>query len=356
MWKKILYMFVLLSLVASVAAPAFAVSENANVCLETILVNEPDLEESGMDSPTPVTTAYINIRNIRSGEYLYSNVLIIAQVTGTFSKVYYSIDLGTKYAMSRVGTTNRFRATWNTALFTAGSHKLYVGAVNSAGAVVGYSYVTVTVVRNYRWRLYYEIDYMSGHYPPSSVLNYMKNYWKGHAIQVSFWIDDMVTDPTPADGKITNTDFWQIEKKYNNVWKYDDRSYGGVSPKYTLREKWMLYGTWAPSSTTGGYTYVLKSGGDVLAGNYIFIADSMIDKWELTYSIPYEGGEEIVVCHEAGHSIGIAKLSTTGSEVYDTDYYSVMSTMRIQNAKYMASYWYYSKEYWATANLGYYPY
>jgi len=39
---------------------------------------------------------------------------------------------------------------------------------------------------------------------------------------------------------------------------------------------------------------------------------------------------------------------------YDPDYYSIMSFMRIENGKYMSSYWYYSKEYWTTANKGYY--
>jgi hypothetical protein len=40
--------------------------------------------------------------------------------------------------------------------------------------------------------------------------------------------------------------------------------------------------------------------------------------------------------------------------MYDSDYYSIMSTMRMENAKYMSGYWYYSKEYWATANKNYY--
>jgi hypothetical protein len=183
----------------------------------------------------------------------------------------------------------------------------------------------------------------------------MQNYWKGFAIRVTFRVDDVVTDPTPGDGKITDSDFWSIENNNNDVWMYDDRAHGSsASGKYTLREKWMLYGTWAPSSTTGGYTYITKSGSDVLGGNYIFIADSMIDNWEATNAIPSEGGEETVVLHEAGHSIGIAKLSSTYTEVYDSDYYSVMSRMRMENAKYMASYWYYRNEYWATANLSYY--
>jgi hypothetical protein len=324
--------------------------------LETSLANDTSLDELDFDSSISATTAFINIRNIRSGEYVYSNVLIIAQVTGVFSKVYYAVDSpANKKAMTRVGTTSRYRATWNTTAFKAGSHTLAVGAFNSAGSLVGSASVSVNVVKAYRYALYYEIDYMSDHYPPASVRTYMQNYWKGFAIRVTFRVDDVVADPTPSDGKITDSDFWSIEHTYNDVWMYDDRAHGSsATGKYTLKEKWMLYGTWATSSTTGGYTFITRSGSDVLGGNYIFIADSMIDNWEATNVVPSEGGEEIVVLHETGHSVGIAKLSSTYTEVYDSDYYSVMGRMRMENAKYMASCWYYSKEYWATANLSYY--
>jgi len=115
----------------------------------------------------------------------------------------------------------------------------------------------------------------------------------------------------------------------------------------------MLYGTWDASSNVGGYTYIAFSGKDLIGGNYIFIADAMIDNWESQNSIPSSGGEVIVTCHEAGHSIGIAVLRGT-SEKYDPDAYSIMSYMRLQNAKDMADCWYYSEEYWATANLSHY--
>jgi len=352
--KKTLYLLVLLSLVASIAAPTFAVSDTVIERLETSIVGDPVPDEPIVDSPSPVLLATVNIRNINNKEYVYSNLLIIASVTGFFSKVYYQIDSGAKYPMTKVGTTNRFQAVWNTLTATAAPHTLWVKAVNLLGMTVGSAYVYVTVVRSFRYRLYYEIDYMSGHYPPASVLNYMKAYWQGHATQVTFRVDDLVTDPTPADGKITTSDFWKIEKAKNDVWMYDDRSFGGVSKKFTLKEKWMLYGTYADSPTTGGYCYIVRSGSDVLAGNYIFIADSMLDKWEYANGVPYDGAEEVVVMHEAGHSIGIAKLSATYTEVYDSDYYSVMALIRVQNAKYMALRWYYSKEYWATANRAYY--
>jgi len=59
-----------------------------------------------------------------------------------------------------------------------------------------------------------------------------------------------------------------------------------------------------------------------------------------------------VTGHEAGHSIGI--VVGTRSEKYDTDFYSIMSMMRLENAKIMQGNWYYIKEYWSAANFGYY--
>jgi len=340
---------ILLCFVASLAAPALAIPAPRS----KLMRSEFRFETSGFTNAQPMATATVNIRNIRSSDYVYSTVLIVAQVTGTFSTVVYQIDSGTQRSMSRVGSTNRYQASWDTTAVSAGTHTLYVKAKSSSGTVVGSASVSVNVVTNYKWELYYEIDYMNGHTPPASMLTYITNYWKGHAVKFNYQLDDVVTDPTPGDGYISDNDFWSIENSYNNVWMYDDRSHGGASPQYFLKEKWMLYGSWYSSSNVGGYTYVSVSGSDLLAGNYIFIADSMVDNWEASLGITNEGGEIIVTAHECGHSIGIAKLSG-GYEVYDSDYYSIMSSMRTQNAKSMSGYWYYSKEYWATYNMGYY--
>jgi hypothetical protein len=185
------------------------------------------------------------------------------------------------------------------------------------------------------------------------MLDYWQSYWEGHAIKATFLVDNAVSDLTPSDGYITESDFWSIESTYNGVWMYDDRSNGGANPQFFLKEEWMLYGTWDTDPNVSGYTYVSFSRSDLLAGNYIFIADSMIDNWEAQNSIPNEGGDTMVAMHEAGHSIGIAKI-LFGYEMYDSDYCSIMSTMRMEHVKYMSGYWYCSKEYWATANKNYY--
>lgn len=342
--KKILCGLLFLTFLASLSAQAFAVT-----C--------PRLMRTtfSCDSISPLakpSKASVNIRNVVAGDSVYSTVLIVAQVTGTFSTVVYQIDSGSQYPMSRVGTTNRYQAGWDTTA-SVGSHTLYVRAKDSGGRVVASASVAVTVVTSYQWELYYEIDYIIGHAPPQVMLDYWQNYWKGHAVKLTYLVDDAVSDPTPSDGYITDSDFWSLESTYNDVWMYDDRSNGGANPQYFLKEKWLLYGTWDTSPNVGGYTYVSLSGNDCQAGNYIFIADSMVDNWEAANGITSEGGDVIVTMHEAGHSIGIAVVSG-GGEVYDPDYYSIMSYMRIENGKYMSSYWYYSKEYWTTANKGYY--
>lgn len=90
-----------------------------------------------------------------------------------------------------------------------------------------------------------------------------------------------------------------------------------------------------------------------MAGSYTYIADGMIDEWEHDNEVTGDGGEVVVALHELGHNIGVLNLRGR-SEKYDPDPYSVMSYIRIQNADYMDSTWYYSDGYWDTKNLNFY--
>jgi hypothetical protein len=339
--RKILCALVMLSFLFALAIPVLTTAkETALVRAESFLIR-PDKPSK----PGKPTTAGVNIRNIPSGDTVYSSVLIIAQATGTFDSVVYQIDSGSEQSMSNIPSTDRYQASWDTTGLS-GPHTLTVRA-KSSGNVLASDSVGVTVASSYQSELYYEIDYMEEHRPSEAVLDYMVDYWKGHAIQVTYFVNDVVSDPTPADGYISDSDFWTIENQYNDG---ADNSQNGYA--YTSKEKWMLYGSQDQNSNVGGYTYVAFSGKDLIGGNYIFIADAMIDAWETTYGIPSEGGEVIVTCHEAGHSIGVAVIRGF-SEKYDPDVYSVMSYMQLENAKSMADHWYYSKEYWETANLDY---
>jgi len=179
----------------------------------------------------------------------------------------------------------------------------------------------------------------------------------------------MVSDPTPSTG-VTDDDFWVIEATYNNL---GNDAYGagdavfGTDGVYSSKWKWVLYGTTVEGyPNVVGYTYVVIARVgltyDLLAGNYIYIADKTADDWAtsatgwkntLTDEQKKMGAEAVVLMHEMGHSIGIAVLSSRGAEVYDSDTYSVMSYLNVNNAgKYLA--WYYSDKYWATRNMDYY--
>jgi len=199
-----------------------------------------------------------------------------------------------------------------------------------------------------------EIDYMVGHEPTPDVLAYIVSYYDAREISVTFYVDDVddysdvVYDPTPETG-ITDEDFWAIEDAYN------DNEYG-----YFDSWKWVLFGTTVEDDPTTvgdesevvGYCWVLTSRKDVLAGNYIFIADETADYWATTENLKI-GAEATVLMHEMGHSIGIGKLHPVFGEQYDPDTGSVMSYLSVDNAgRYWD--WYYSDAYWATRNLEYY--
>lgn len=350
-YKKVICTLLIVSFISTLilTAPVFAATEEKKVerVYSYLAAGSGDKVQAKPGKPSP--TATVNIRNIPSGDSLYGAVLIIAQATGTFSTVVYQVDQLAETTMSLVSSTGRYEASWDTTVTGAGSHTLTVKAKDSTGKDVATSSVSVKVVSAPLYEVRYEIDYIIGQIPDTGVLAYLTNYWLGHAIKVTFTPDDSVSDPTPNDGYISSTDFWTLENLYNDgPTNSKDHGY-----QYTLPDKWMLYGTYDANSNVGGYTYVLNVGGDYVGGNYIFIADKMIESWELNYAISSKGGEVIVTGHEAGHSIGI--VVGRRSETYDTDYYSIMSYMRLENSKYMAPYWYYSKEYWSTANLGYYP-
>jgi len=133
----------------------------------------------------------------------------------------------------------------------------------------------------------------------------------------------------------------------------NDEDGQGYDGEYMSPAKWILWGTEDDNPYVGGYTYVVIDKKDALAGNYIFIADGMVDSWETQNEMYNDNGEVIVACHELRHSIGILQLKGQ-SEKYDPDYYSIMSHMRPENALYMENAWYYSSTYWNSKNLEYY--
>jgi len=215
------------------------------------------------------------------------------------------------------------------------------------------------------YELFIEIDYIEGHVPTPEVLEYIEWYYMGNnpsgeSIKVTFYVDDVV----PLDQSVSHTDFWAIEVAYNNM---GDDAYGtgdpifGTSGVYSSKWKWVLFGTVVEGQPgVVGYCYIVKQRigqwrWDLLAGNYMFIADEAADNWATKQDPQIEpyGAEAVALMHEMGHSIGIAKLDSSGKEVYDPDRGSVMSYLSTANAKLYGA-WYYSDQYWATRNLEYY--
>ena len=217
------------------------------------------------------------------------------------------------------------------------------------------------------YELVIEIDYIVGHEPTPSVLTYIKDYYSARGIDVTFHISDSIICTADFENGISDSEFWAIEKEYNDEILYNDKASDGIDAdldgnnydeEFFLKEKWVLFGTTVEGATsTVGYCYVFigyvnPAKADLLAGNYIFIADGLADTWSENNGIDSYGAEAVVLMHEMGHSIGIALLNARG-EIYDRDTYSVMSYLNVNNAG-LYDGWYYSDKYWSTRNMEYY--
>ena len=189
------------------------------------------------------------------------------------------------------------------------------------------------------YEIFVEIDYMEGHRPTDSVLAYITTYFAEKDISVIFAVDDVV----PYDSRVSDRDFSRLESTYN------DNDFG-----YYSEYKWVLFGTTVfRQNNVIGYTYVQIVGGDLLAGNYIFIADGTADSWSQYYGLSPAGAEAAVLMHELGHSIGIAELTSSGYELYCTEPACVMAMLNTVNADNTDN-WYYCANHWGTINLEYY--
>lgn len=211
--------------------------------------------------------------------------------------------------------------------------------------------ITVTDAPTYQYHLTIEIDWMTGHYPTQTVLDYMANYYAQRDIQVTY---DIAATPVPLDTRVSSSDFWAIESKYNTG--ADSANGNPTADQFTMPEKWVLFGTTVLGQpNVVGYCYTIdnSAGTDMLAGNYIYIADQSCDSWAGDNPDTQAGAEAVVLMHEVGHSIGIIILDSNGSEVYCTDSGCVMSYLNIANAQDKNN-WHYCASHWFTANLEYY--
>jgi hypothetical protein len=291
------------------------------------------------------TTTSVKILNVPDGETVMGSVKVIVEAKGTFDH----IDLDGSIMAVVYG--DRYVGTWTAS--EPGPDLIVVVARDADERALASDSVEVQVVSDHQWEVFIEVDYIEGHKPSIDVLEYLVEYWSGFGVKVDYDISKIAVE---YDSVITDEDFWAIEFDYNEG---NDRAQDGIDAdgygydeEYMSKEKWVLWGTWDENQYVGGYTYVVIANKDALAGNYVFIADAMIDDWE-SDDMTVDNGEIIVLCHELGHSIGILQLRGQ-SEMYDPDRYSIMSTMNVENALYMEENWYYSGSYWGTKNLSYY--
>ena len=221
--------------------------------------------------------------------------------------------------------------------------------------------------------LFIEVDYLEGHAPNSIVLDYIEGYYGERGITVTFVLDEikaieLVGISINIDDGISTAEYWAIEDSFNDgIDKAQDgvdTDDDGYDEEFFLKDKWVLYGnTVTDQPEIMGYTLTLVSMRnpkkvDVLAGNYIYIADEGADAWADVHGIDDYGAEAVVLMHELGHSIGIGITEYnrwTGllEEIYDPDTSSVMSILNEDNAGRIGD-WYYSDKYWATRNMKYY--
>lgn len=154
---------------------------------------------------------------------------------------------------------------------------------NSGGLLVHYLAVS------------YEIDYMDGHEPHTSVIDYIEDYYIKHGFaRIEFTIDDEVTH----DDALSLTEY---NSYYNS---YFDHS--GVS-----RWKYVLFGH------KGEGDYASSLGWAYVSGTKVFIADNACDSYANSYLwVTHAEVEQVVLMHECGHSIGIIDYDSNGDEDY----------------------------------------
>jgi len=358
--------FLLLGLVAVVGAapPSDSAPSGIAIAKSTItLVDRPS--DAGAGNGGDKTPPTVEITEPTPGE-VSGSVTITATATDDsgIKKVEYAVGDAGWTEMGSIGG-DTYQATWDSTSVTNGEQTITVRARDNRNNK-GEDWVTVTVnnpggplppppPEEWNYELFIEIDWMTGHDPTPDVLGYIEEYFMGNnpsgeLINVTFHIDQEVA----LDPSVSDADFWQIEQAYNNL---GDDKYTGKPANFKSKWKWVLFGTTVEGEPdVVGYTYVWTGGTDMLAGNYIFIADQAADDWADDASVLPYGAEAVVLMHEMGHSIGIGKLDRFFGqlyEIYDPDMQSVMSYLSVNNAtKYDA--WYYSADYWDTRNLEYY--
>jgi hypothetical protein len=203
------------------------------------------------------------------------------------------------------------------------------------------------------YEIYYELDYISSHEPDPIVIEYIIEYFKSRGILLRFNLDEISYEELNIIGLSRsmisngiNFDEFELISEYFF-------SMNRKGPQY----KWILYGGFVEEGDVLGVSYARTIIGRTIECRHILIAlkkcEQIAEELDLN---PYQV-EAVTLMHEIGHSIGIIKESTIGTEIYDSDSYSVMALLRRKNCEqYLDGQpnWHYSEQYWKYRYMSFY--
>ena len=187
--------------------------------------------------------------------------------------------------------------------------------------------------------LFVEVDYMSGHYPRSSVHDYIENYYAARGFHVVFEIDDEI----PYDNVVDRSEWNSLHSTYFDnsdthhhvicgaVYKNSKGQTGslGVSAGVPSDQIFMadkscddsvVVSNLAAAAAAAAAAAVAFLIGGVIAAAAAFAATMAlmaVTEWQM---------EAVVLMHEIGHSVGVIDRDSKGLEKYCSDAFCVMAT------------------------------
>jgi hypothetical protein len=161
-------------------------------------------------------------------------------------------------------------------------------------------------------------------------------------IDITYSIDTTgISDPTPSDGQITDSDFDTIASQHRSV-----------SGSHTSYQKYILYCNYHPTGAKGFTSCdVSDSTNEINSGNDVRIFQARCSDFDSLLNVPDHSTEVDVLIHELGHTIGIGIMNSNGED-YGDDRYNCMNRVYLENTILMNGYWYIHKDWWAQRNYG----
>jgi PKD repeat protein len=185
--------------------------------------------------------------------------------------------------------------------------------------------------------LFVEVDYMSGHKPRDSVLDYIEGYYSSRGIHLLFEVDEQV----PHDNSMTQAEWDSYHSTYQDnagthkhvvyIHKYHKGSLGvkrGIGMDQVViadqeNDDWVL--GWNAAMIAAAALIAIAGGliaGPIAAAAYLAVM--LITEWQ---------AEAVVLMHELGHSIDIIDYDSNWDEDYCSDQNCVMALGNYKNCK-----------------------